>query len=106
MSRARRSFSSELLARLQGMPVKTALDLLGLYWKPDPDFKPVKNYETERLYVSIGGGVVELLVTGPKWYDSRTEKGGGGAIDLTMHLFRLDFVSAVKRLQSVLGQTA
>jgi len=60
MSRARRSFSPELLARLQGMPVKTALDLLGLYWKPDPDFKPVKNYETERLYVSIGGGVVEL----------------------------------------------
>lgn len=29
MSRARRSFSPELLARLQGMPVKTALDLLG-----------------------------------------------------------------------------
>ncbi|WP_205715273.1 hypothetical protein, partial [Escherichia coli] len=84
MSRARRSFSPELLARLQGMPVKTALDLLGLYWKPDPDFKPVKNYETERVYVSIGGGVVELLVTGPKWYDSRIEKGGGGAIDLAL----------------------
>src|SRR5690606_41279914 len=100
MSRDRRSCSPGLLARLQGMPVNTALDLLVLYCKADPDFKPVKNYETERLYVSIGCGVVELLVTGPKWYDSRTEKGGGGAIDLTMHLFRLDFVSAVKRLQS------
>ena len=49
MSRARRSFSPELLARLQGMPVKTALDLLGLYWKPDPDFKPVKNGSVAKI---------------------------------------------------------
>lgn len=56
------------------------------------------------VYVSIGGGVSELLVTGPKWYDARLNKGGGGAIDLTMHLFRLDFANAVKRLQSALGQ--
>ncbi|MBZ3343388.1 hypothetical protein IPR00_22095, partial [Xanthomonas perforans] len=44
-------------------------------------------------------GVVELLATGPKWYDTRAEKGGGGAIDLAMHLLRLDFVSAVKRFE-------
>jgi hypothetical protein len=31
---------------------------------------------------------------GPKWYDTRKEQGGG-AIDLTMHLFRLSFVDAV-----------
>nr|AZZ87198.1 Hypothetical protein [Citrobacter freundii] len=52
---------------------------------------------TVRLNVSIGGGGVELLATGPKWYDTRKEQGGG-AIDLTMHLFRLSFVDAVKRL--------
>ena len=50
-----------------------------------------------RLNVSIGGGGVELLATGPKWYDTRIEQGGG-AIDLAMHLFRLSFVDAVKRL--------
>ncbi|EMG1269706.1 hypothetical protein [Rivihabitans pingtungensis] len=50
-----------------------------------------------RLNVSIGGGGVELLATWPKWYDTRKEQGGG-AIDLTMHLFRLSFVDAVKRL--------
>lgn len=85
---------------MREMPVSAALDLLGLYWKRDADFKPIKDKHTERVNVSIGGGVVELLATGPKWYDTRTEKGGGGAIDLAMHLLRLDFVSAVKRLEA------
>jgi len=95
--RSRRSFPPELLARLRDMPVSDTLDALGLYWKRDPDFRPVKDKETIRVHVSIGGGVIELLATGAKWYDTRAEKGGGGAIDLTMHLLRLDFVSAVKR---------
>ncbi|WP_425534212.1 hypothetical protein [Xanthomonas citri] len=53
--------------------------------------------------MSIGAGVVELLATGSKWYDTRGNKGGGGAIDLAMHLLRLDFVSAVKRLEGAAG---
>lgn len=104
MVRQRRSFPPALIVELRAMTVQQTLDCLGLYWKCDPDFVPVKDRQTVRLYVSVGEGVIELLATGSKWYDSRAEKGGGGAIDLTMHLFRLDFVSAVKRLQSALGQ--
>lgn len=100
MSRARRSFPPELLARLREMSVSEALDLLDLYWKRDPDFRPMKNKATVRINVAVGGGNVELLATGPKWYDTRREKGGGGAIDLAMHLLRLDFVAAVKRLDA------
>ncbi len=37
---------------------------------------------------------------GPKWFDTRAEKGGG-AIDLAMHLLRLEFVAAVKRFEAV-----
>nr|WP_196479634.1 hypothetical protein [Xanthomonas translucens] len=81
------------------MPVTDALDILGLYWKRDPDFQPLQDKTTVRVNVSIGGGVVELLATGPKWFDTRAHQGGGGAIDLAVHLLRLDFVSAVKRLQ-------
>ncbi|WP_440525429.1 hypothetical protein [Serratia nevei] len=44
MSRARRTFPPELLARLHAMQVTAALDLLGLYWKHDPDFKPIKGF--------------------------------------------------------------
>ncbi|EHE9890505.1 hypothetical protein IFX69_003958 [Escherichia coli] len=100
MSRARRSFPPALLDSLRAMTVQETLDRLGLYWKRDPDFAPVKDKATVRLNVSIGGGGVELLATGPKWYDTRADKGGGGAIDLAMHLLRLDFVAAVKRLSS------
>ncbi len=100
MRRARRSFPPALLDSLRAMTVQETLDRLGLYWKLDPDFVPVKDKATIRLNVSIDGGgrLVELLATGPKWYDTRKEQGGGGAIDLTMHLFRLSFVDAVKRL--------
>jgi len=80
------------------MTVTEALDRLGLGWKRDPDFSPQKNPATTRLHVSIGGGVVELVVTGARWYDTRAQRGGGGAIDLTMHLLRVSFVDAVKRL--------
>lgn len=80
------------------MTVQETLNRLGLYWKRDPDFRPTKDPRTVRLYVSLDGGVIELLATGPKWYDTRRERGGGGAIDLTMHLCRLPFVDAVKRL--------
>ncbi|WP_227695941.1 hypothetical protein [Psychrobacter fulvigenes] len=76
------------------------LDALALYWKGDPDFVPVKDKTTVRLNVALGGAGVELLATGPKWYDTRAGKGGGGAVDLTMHLLRLDFVAAVKHLQA------
>ncbi|WP_425527316.1 hypothetical protein [Xanthomonas phaseoli] len=101
--RPRKSFPPALLAELQTMPVPAALDLLGLYWKQDPDFQPLKDKATRRLYVSLGNGVVELLATGPKWFDTRADKGGGGAIDLAMYLMRLDFVSAVKQLDFAKG---
>ena len=43
------------------MTVQETLERLGLYWKRDPDFVPVKDAATVRLNVSIGGGGVELL---------------------------------------------
>ena len=61
MSRARRSFPPALLDSLRAMTVQETLDRLGLYWKRDPDFVPVKDKTTVRLNVSIGGGGVELL---------------------------------------------
>jgi len=80
------------------MTVQQTLDRLGLHWRRDPDFRPQKNAATVRLYVTVGAGVVELLATGVRWYNVRERKGGGGAIDLTMHLLRLSFVDAVKHL--------
>jgi hypothetical protein len=98
MSRSRRSFDPAALDALRSMTPAETLDRLGLGWKRDPDFKPIKNQSTMRLHVSVGGCVTELLATGQRWFDTRAQRGGGGAIDLTMHLLRLSFVDAVKRL--------
>ncbi len=99
-----RRFDDARIVYLRQVPVLATLDALGLYWKRDASFEPVKDKATVRVHISIGGAVVELLATGPKWYDMQTERGGGGAIDLAMHLLRLDFVAAVKRLQAIPSQ--
>lgn len=96
-----RRFDDARIEHLRQVPVLAVLDALGLHWKRDVTFQPVKDKATVRVHVSLGGGVVELLATGAKWYDVRANQGGGGAIDLAMHLLRLDFVAAVKRLQPI-----
>jgi len=94
----RKRFDPALLAKLRSMTPQQTLDRLGLHWQRDPDFRPQKDPRTARLYVTVGSSVFELVVTGVRWYDTRAERGGGGAIDLAMHLLRLSFVDAVKRL--------
>ena len=98
MANRKKSFNDADLDRLRKVPILDALTQLGLYWKADPDFQPEKNSNTQRLYVSIGSRIVELLITDMKWYDARAKKGGGGSIDLAMHLLSLDFAHAVKAL--------
>jgi len=105
---AKRSFDDETLKWVREMPLPLVLDRLRdagkLFWRRDLDFKPEKDARTVRLYVSSPEGAAwELLVTGPKWFDTRAGKGGGGGIDLVMHLLGLDFVKSVKRVGHDLG---
>jgi hypothetical protein len=44
-----------------------------------------------------------LSITGPKFTNWHTLQGGGGAIDLVMHLARVDFRAAVASLEECLG---
>ncbi|ENY4077014.1 MULTISPECIES: hypothetical protein [Betaproteobacteria] len=88
------------IARLRAMSVDDTLTLLGLYAKLDRDYQPHKSAQSKRVNVSVDSTVIELVVTGAKWYDARAQRGGGGAIDLTMHLYREPFVKAVQRLQA------
>ncbi|HUO96644.1 MAG TPA: hypothetical protein VMT92_10495 [Steroidobacteraceae bacterium] len=72
---------------------RLALDL-----KADTDYLPIKDSGSRRWHLRTTRGDFEILTTGPKWYDTRARKGGGGAIDLTMHLLGLAFVEAVRHL--------
>jgi hypothetical protein len=76
-----------------------ALALLAIYYKADPTYLPIKDPRGRRWHVCTACGEFEILTTGSnKWYDTRAKKGGGGAIDLAMHVLHLQFVDAVKYL--------
>lgn len=95
----RRRFNQATLAALREMPSEDALALLAMYYKADSAYLPVKDPHSRRWHVTTASGDFEILTTGPtKWYDTRAKKGGGGAIDLAMHLQKLSFIDAVKFL--------
>ena len=70
-------------------PASDALGLLAIHVKADPTYVPVKARDSRRWHVCTVRGEFELLTTGPKWFDTRARQGGGGAIDLAMHLLGL-----------------
>jgi hypothetical protein len=96
--RLRNSFSASTLTRLRQMPACDTFALLATYFRTDPTYRPVKDDRSARWHLSTGRGEFEIVSTGPKWYDTRTKRGGGGAIDLAMYLLDLSFVDAVKLL--------
>lgn len=87
------------LSRWRTMAASRALVALADHAKKDVSFVPVKDAGTERWHTTVLGREFELLLTGTKFFDTRAEKGGGGAIDLASHLFRTDFRSAVAHLR-------
>jgi hypothetical protein len=84
------------LERLRGLSCSDVLPRICTFVKPDPDFTPIKNGHTQRWHLNVEGRDFELLTTGPKFFDTHSKTGGGGAIDLAMHLTGLPFKQAVK----------
>ena len=94
----RRFFDEATLTRLRAMLASDALVLLSVHVKADPTYVPVKTDRSQRWHVLTTYGEFEILTTGCQWYDTRQRHGGGGAIDLAMHIHGLSFVDAVKQL--------
>ena len=95
----RKKFDDATLARLRDVRPDRALRALGLVVRVDQSYAPVKSSSSCRVHVSDErGGVFELLMTDAKWFDQAGGVGGGGAIDVVMHVLRIDFVAAVRRL--------
>jgi hypothetical protein len=101
---ARRSFSPDLLTRLREMPAGDVLALVAIEVKADPTYLPIETGRSRRWHVRSARGQFEILTTGPKWYDTRARRGGGGAIDLAMHLLGVSFVEAVRHLAVAAGE--
>jgi hypothetical protein len=86
------------LDRLRRMKALSCLQAMGIYVKVDQDYLPTTANTTQRVHVSAAGNDWELLVDGPKFYDTRAKTGGGGAVDLVMHLWCVPFKKAVRML--------
>jgi hypothetical protein len=94
----RRSFNPVTLTRFREMSSEYALMMLAIDVRADPTYVPHKAPRSRRWHARTSRGEFEILTTGPKWYDTRAKKGGGGAIDLAIHVLGLSFVDAVKLL--------
>lgn len=86
------------LERLRLVSALTCMETMALYVKVDRDYVSRTTPSTQRVHVSAAGHDWELLVDGPKFYDTRARTGGGGAIDLVMHLSGVPFKKAVQLL--------
>ncbi|SFU25242.1 hypothetical protein [Paraburkholderia aspalathi] len=91
--------ASEELVRLRQVNAVTALLALATYAKRDITFVPTKAVGTERWHASVGAFQFELLLNGPRFFDARAKTGGGGAIDLAIHLYGLSFNDAIGLLR-------
>ncbi len=87
------------LARWRSMRADEVLLRLANHAKQDRSFCPVKDSGTTRWHASTDGAEFELLLTGVKFFDGRAGRGGGGAVDLAMHIFNVDFKEAAALLR-------
>ncbi|VEP15815.1 Plasmid recombination protein [Hyella patelloides LEGE 07179] len=84
---------TELAKKVRDFPLEKVAYELGL----DPDPKDQHKWQNEHHIINI---------TGSKFYDWKHMKGGGGAIDLVMHLNECDFKQAVTWLHDRFGEGA
>ena len=103
ITKPRRSFSPAILTALRQLPLDGVIARLAIYCKSDPTYVPLKDPRSRRWILSTTQGDFEILTTGSKWYDTRARRGGGGAIDLAIHLLQVPFPQAVKLLMPLLA---
>jgi hypothetical protein len=88
-----------LLLRWRRLSAVEVLTALADHAKLDVTYVALKSPLSSRWHARYGSREYELVLTGPKFWDTRERKGGGGAIDLAMHLTRADFSEAVRLLE-------
>jgi hypothetical protein len=95
----RRLVDNSTLARWRDLDAVVVLLAIAEHAKQDAEFRPRQSHDTTRWHASAAGLDYEILCTGPRFLDTRANRGGGGAIDLVMHLLGLDFTRAVAVLR-------
>lgn len=87
-----------LLEKWRMLDAALVLQVLADHVKQDAEYEPRTSLGSTRWHALVNGHDHELLCTGAKFFDTRTGKGGGGAVDLVMHLYQIDFKKATSLL--------
>lgn len=98
---SRRPVDNSELERWHCLEAGDLLERLCTYAKRDLTFQARLHRQATRWHCSTDGAEYELLCDGPKFYDTRAGQGGGGAIDLVMHLKQLEFRPATQLLRKL-----
>ncbi len=95
----RRTVDNLTLIRWRVLDAVVVLGAIADHLKQDAEFRPLQSQGTTRWHASVAGHDHEILCAGPQFFDTRANHGGGGAVDLVMHLLGVDFKRAVKVLR-------
>lgn len=95
-------WSESDIHRARSVPLLKVLRHICDYLKEDQDYTPRDpSLGGRRFQVNCSKRDFRLLLTGEKWLDELVDRGaanrgGGGAVDLVMHLKGINFVQAVR----------
>lgn len=95
----RRPVDNSALEHWRSLDCVVVLHAFADHLKEDRAFVPRRRAGATRWHVSATGVDYELLCTGPRFFDTRAGRGGGGAVDLVTHMFQVDFRHAVALLR-------
>lgn len=87
------------LTRWRTLDAVVVLRAVADHLKQDTAFRPRHSHDTTRWHASVAGHDYEILCTGPRFLDTRANRGGGGAVDLVIYLLGVDFKHAVEVLE-------
>jgi hypothetical protein len=77
---------SELADQVRGIPLRDVLEHYGFETKPEGTTLRARSEHHN------------IVVTGSRWFDNKAGLGGGGAIDLVIHVAKVDFSEACRSL--------
>lgn len=93
---SRKTVDNSDLERWRDLPAATVLVAVTDYAKLDADFQSPSG--STLWHVAVGSVEYEIVCQGPKFFDTRAKVGGGGAVDLTMHLHGVGFKAAALKI--------
>lgn len=82
------------------MAAADALVRLADFAKADGTYTPRKCAGTTMWHARVANAEFEFICTGPRFFDTRARVGGGGAIDLAIHVLGGSFGDAVNFLRA------